>query len=614
MIEIAYWSIAAVFWFILHIFFREVKARGSYKIPKRGPVLFVVGPHANQFIDPMVLVTHAGRSVSFLMAKKSFDKFWIGGLGRMIGSIPVVRPQDIVKAGTGKLIIVSAPEEKLVNGNGTKFTEQLKARDVLSFTGSNTVEVVKVNSDTEVIVKNIPMNAAKTLSDAAEEGVAFKIIPHVDQHDMFQSVVHRLNDGHCVGIFPEGGSHDRTELLPLKAGGAIMALAAMAENEFLNVQIVPAGLNYFNAHKWRSRAVIEFGDPIQISKEHVENYRKGGEFKRQAIAGVLEDIHKGLKAVTVTAADYDQLMLIQAARRLYRPIHMKLTIDETMYLTRRFAEVFNKFGDDPAVKTVVEHVTEYNRLLKSYGIQDHQVMRTSFGKREAAGKFALRAIEAFFLFAFAAPGALLHAPIALLAKKISQKKAAQALAESSVKIEGRDVIATWKVLVSCVVAPLLYTVYSILFFIYLLITSGFTLRQCFLSTLVFAVVTVVFGIAAMRASEIGVDVIKSLRPLYLSVFADTDQLREKRGQLAAEIHNIITEVGPRLYNSQEEFEKSRIIRPEDLKYGELLAEKMNQKKAAKKRARTTWGTVRAESEEISEAESPTTLPPPPYQS
>ena len=30
-------------------------------------------------------------------------------------------------------------------------------------------------------------------------------------------------------------------------------------------------MNYFNAHKFRSRAVVEFGDPIEIPKELVKN-------------------------------------------------------------------------------------------------------------------------------------------------------------------------------------------------------------------------------------------------------------------------------------------------------------------------------------------------------
>lgn len=44
---------------------------------------------------------------------------------------------------------------------------------------------------------------------------------------MFASVWSALSNNDCVGIFPEGGSHDRSELLPLKAGICIMALGAM---------------------------------------------------------------------------------------------------------------------------------------------------------------------------------------------------------------------------------------------------------------------------------------------------------------------------------------------------------------------------------------------------
>lgn len=38
---------------LVDLFFREVHPRGSWKIPRRGPVLFVAAPHANQvFYSP----------------------------------------------------------------------------------------------------------------------------------------------------------------------------------------------------------------------------------------------------------------------------------------------------------------------------------------------------------------------------------------------------------------------------------------------------------------------------------------------------------------------------------------------------------------------------------
>jgi glycerol-3-phosphate O-acyltransferase/dihydroxyacetone phosphate acyltransferase len=33
---------------LVELFFREVHPRGSWKVPKEGPVIFVCAPHANQ--------------------------------------------------------------------------------------------------------------------------------------------------------------------------------------------------------------------------------------------------------------------------------------------------------------------------------------------------------------------------------------------------------------------------------------------------------------------------------------------------------------------------------------------------------------------------------------
>ncbi len=63
--------------------------------------------------------------------------------------------------------------------------------------------------------------------------------------------VRRSNYHMCTfpGIFPEGGSHDQTEILALKGGIAKMALGACAKYEGLNVTIVPVGLNYYRGHR-----------------------------------------------------------------------------------------------------------------------------------------------------------------------------------------------------------------------------------------------------------------------------------------------------------------------------------------------------------------------------
>lgn len=48
MVNWVYDLLLWVFSILVDLFFREVHPRGSWKIPRRGPIVFVVAPHANQ--------------------------------------------------------------------------------------------------------------------------------------------------------------------------------------------------------------------------------------------------------------------------------------------------------------------------------------------------------------------------------------------------------------------------------------------------------------------------------------------------------------------------------------------------------------------------------------
>lgn len=55
-----------IFALCLDMFFRKVHARGAGRVPKRGPVIIIATPHANQFVDSTLLMHilkhHANRS------------------------------------------------------------------------------------------------------------------------------------------------------------------------------------------------------------------------------------------------------------------------------------------------------------------------------------------------------------------------------------------------------------------------------------------------------------------------------------------------------------------------------------------------------------------------
>lgn len=86
-----------------------------------------------------------------------------------------------------------------------------------------------------------------------------------------------------------------------------MALGSLAENPNSGLKIIPCGMNYFHAHKFRSRAVVEFGSPIEVPTELVELYKNGE--RREATSQLLETVYQALVAVTVTSPDYDTLMV-----------------------------------------------------------------------------------------------------------------------------------------------------------------------------------------------------------------------------------------------------------------------------------------------------------------
>jgi glycerol-3-phosphate O-acyltransferase/dihydroxyacetone phosphate acyltransferase len=91
-----------------------------------------------------------------------------------------------------------------------------------------------------------------------------------------------------------------------------MALGTVADKPNCNLKIIPVGMNYFHAHKFRSRAVIEFGTPIDVPVELAEKFR--GDHRRDAIGEMLEAVKQGLLSVTVTTPDYDTLMVCTSIR------------------------------------------------------------------------------------------------------------------------------------------------------------------------------------------------------------------------------------------------------------------------------------------------------------
>jgi glycerol-3-phosphate O-acyltransferase/dihydroxyacetone phosphate acyltransferase len=82
-----------------------------------------------------------------------------------------------------------------------------------------------------------------------------------------------------------------------------MALGELAAKPGSRISVVPCGLNYSQGATFRSRVLVEFGQPVKISPELVERYRSGKE--SEAVQELLEDINRSLLAVTFSTPNND---------------------------------------------------------------------------------------------------------------------------------------------------------------------------------------------------------------------------------------------------------------------------------------------------------------------
>ena len=204
----------------------------------------------NQFVDPLILMRtvrlEAHRRVAFLIAEKSMRRRFVGLFAGVLGAVPVARAMDLTKPGPGRIYLPDPKNDPLlVRGLNTDFeSADVQVGGLLVLPTINGVsanaEIIEVLSAEELRLKKAfrGKDALKQLTgtdniapngdlsngvighrtSAGDEfaGTTYRIGPKVDQTKVYDEVFNRLNLGDCVGIFPEGGSHDRTELLPLK--------------------------------------------------------------------------------------------------------------------------------------------------------------------------------------------------------------------------------------------------------------------------------------------------------------------------------------------------------------------------------------------------------------
>jgi glycerol-3-phosphate O-acyltransferase/dihydroxyacetone phosphate acyltransferase len=453
-------------------------AEASYNRPVIGHLAYAVGTFAmvvwktkerNMVSSPHKTLSHSPPTVYILAHPfffKSFESSILYSHRYWSGVVPVKRAQDDAKKGTGtiRMTLTTKDEKKIIQVEGieTTFSSELVPGDKIRPPGTPTAfKVVSVEHD-----KALTLNAEDAPEDYTvpkDQPVPFDVLKKVDTKTVFGKVLERLAAGGAVGIFPEGGSHDRTELLPLKVGIALIGYSAL-EKDGLNIPIVPVGLNYFRAHRWRGKAVVEYGKPTMINPATLDDYKAGGERKRQACNKLLENIESAMRSVIVSAPDYETLETIHTARRLYQRARGPMEAAERQNLARRFAEGYRRLylmtkGNPPREwLELQDRIIAYRKELKELGIRDYQVpaiveehlddplAEVDTDRTLGFLQILYQIVHLIGLLSLAAvPILFLNLPVGLLAGIYAERRRKKALAKSKVKVKGFDVMLTEKI-------------------------------------------------------------------------------------------------------------------------------------------------------------------------
>jgi 1-acyl-sn-glycerol-3-phosphate acyltransferase len=295
---------------LVGIFFRQIEVVGLEHVPADGPVIFA-GNHPNSLLDPVMIVTTCGRTVSFAAKDVLFRSPVLRLFLNALGCVPIRRKHD--------------------------------------------------KDGAEAAAPAAPPPTAAPGTPEAEP---------VDNSQAFEALFDILAQGRTMGIFPEGISHDEAQLQRLKTGAARIVLGMAERHPGVVVKIVPCGLTYVRRKHFRGRVLVQFGEPITLTAADLELHARDPRASARELTARIEG---GIKGLTINASDWDTLRVLDGVRRLYQP--PQISLHERVELSRRFAEVYPSVATQPDVVAIVDRVRAYLDRLAGLGISDRDLSR-----------------------------------------------------------------------------------------------------------------------------------------------------------------------------------------------------------------------------------------------
>ncbi|MBD0372580.1 MAG: 1-acyl-sn-glycerol-3-phosphate acyltransferase [Pyrinomonadaceae bacterium] len=347
----------------------------------------------------------------------------------------------------------------------------------------------------------------------------------------FEACHELLRRGRCIALFPEGISHSKTELQPVKTGAARIALGALSkndadENALTSLRIQPVGLYYTSPTTFRSEALLRFGDSFEVQAVAPD---EDGQPPRSAVRELSQRIEDALREVTLNVESREALAEVTKAEQLFSSIYEGLDVRQSLTVSfnrlRQLAEWRRRSLRSPLaprIERLRSRILSYEEELSRIGITPENLSLSAHSGWYVFQHFLLRTILLSLLFPLALVGAVLHFPAYMICDVASR---------IYIRHGADDSASTVKILVAIVVMPLTW----------ILATGAAYFLWGWRAALLALPLVVVAGYVAMRSLEELYDmrgwfkaifILLRHRGLYLRLLIERKSLHAEMEQIA----------------------------------------------------------------------------------
>jgi glycerol-3-phosphate O-acyltransferase/dihydroxyacetone phosphate acyltransferase len=267
-----------------------------------------------------------------------------------------------------------------------------------------------------------------------------------------------LARGGTIGICPEGVSHDAPGLKPIKTGAARMSLAAVSTGEVSELKIVPAGLYYTSKTRFRSDALLYFGNPIAVAPVQLE---PDGTPPRDAVRQLSSQIEKALREVILDAKHEEELQTTARAERIFSSASNAdgepESLKDELRLQQRFIKAYPILQSlhPERLRRLELRMLRFEAELNQAGV-DTEELSPPRSTMRVAWAIIRRTILFLLMLGPALIGTVTHYPAyklgGLLATRLSR--------------DSDDIISTIKIISALLLFPLTWIILTVLGYVY----------------------------------------------------------------------------------------------------------------------------------------------------